>query len=142
MRVPPKLATHQMQTYTIAQPARTHFTVVSCEAFGCPAWLGGFEILADEATDLGRAQAAYLRSQKDRVCVESRRDAGMTVFTFPAGTVCYQTHRVRNDRPELFIVRGGDWRGNPTGQTRTHANADDWQEDFAQHQDELAKAQD
>jgi hypothetical protein len=45
---------------------------------------------------------------------------------------------VRLDRPELYLVADGDWRGNPTGRQRTHQNAADWVEDFGEHQLRIA----
>jgi hypothetical protein len=42
-------------------------------------------------------------------------------------------------RPELFIVRGGDYRGNPLGTpTRVHARPEDWVEDFSTHTQAIA----
>ena len=41
------------------------------------------------------------------------------VFTFEAGQQCFTQHHVP-DRPQFFVVRDGDWRGNPTGQNRLH----------------------
>jgi hypothetical protein len=36
------------------------------------------------------------------------------------------------------VVRGGDWRGNPTGYRRQHVNGEDWRDDFGEHQQNVA----
>jgi hypothetical protein len=43
------------------------------------------------------------------------------------------------ERPELYVVRGGDWRGNPRGEVRRHSGPDSWVNDFAEHQDRIAR---
>jgi len=84
-----------------------------------------------------RRQAHYIRRESGRKFTEERTPAGLTEFTFEAGQKCFATHELRNSRPERFLVTGGDWRGNPTGERREHVNAADWTEDFALHQDRL-----
>ena len=65
---------------------------------------------------------------------------GLTVFTFEPGQDCFAQHRVPLERDPLFLVRGGDWRGNPTGlQPYRHHRGEDWVDDFADHQDRIAR---
>jgi hypothetical protein len=46
---------------------------------------------------------------------------------------------VRIDKPPLFLVRDGDWRGNPRRtRARQHLNPGNWVEDFATHQQAIA----
>jgi len=101
--------------------------------------------VCDENTDLGVAQAAYIRHRSGRSFTETRTGSGLVTFTFgpgqepfPGGT---HEHRVRVERPELFEVIGGDWRGNPRRKAMTHNSPEDWVEDFAEHQDRLATRQ-
>jgi hypothetical protein len=138
------------QTYAISAPKATHTKAARCADVGCSMLANGFRIPADEATDLGARQAAYLRAEclpaglPASAAVRGLRryvethEAGLTVFTFPPGTECFAEHRVSLQRPELYIVRAGDWRGNPTGQVRRHTRPDLWVEDFATHQDRIA----
>jgi hypothetical protein len=45
------------------------------------------------------------------------------------------------ERPELYIVREGDWRGNPRGTPpRRHARAADWVDEAMEHQDRINTA--
>lgn len=86
----------------------------------------------------GKAQAYYIRNQSDRKYKEHRH-ASMTEFLFEPGQDCFRRteHRVRVDRPELYVVRDGDWRGNPTGNVRQHKSPEDWIDDFKNNQDQV-----
>jgi hypothetical protein len=96
-----------------------------CEQVACPAWRDGWESTIDERTDLGKAQAAYIRTRSGRTFREMRTEAGLTVFRFDSGQRCFAEHQTR---PELYVVRDGDFRGNPTGRRRVHSRAADWVE--------------
>lgn len=133
-RLPPAAPVGAYQTYSITSP--TDATVkAACEQVGCEAWLHGWESTIDESTELGQRQAAYIRQQSGRTFKEQRTDAGLTVFRFDSRQRCFAEHRTR---PELYVVRDGDWRGNPTGRRRQHASAADWVEDFGEHQQRIA----
>ena len=138
------------QTYAIRAPQETHTRPATCAEVGCARLADGFQIAVDEATDLGRRQGAYLRAEclpiglpaaaghRGRRRYREARQGPLTVFLFPAGTRCFAEHRASVDRPHLFIVRDGDWRGNPTGRVRRHDRPEHWVEDFAHHQDRVA----
>lgn len=137
-RIESRLAPGLLKTYEIKAPKSTHFRPATCAEFGCEYMREGWQSVIDESTELGRAQAHYIRNKSGRRFTEDRNQApGMTVFRFEAGQSCFGEHQLRLDKPELYVVRGGDWRGNPTGNSRQHANADDWVDDFANHQDQL-----
>ncbi|MGW1814069.1 hypothetical protein ACWCQM_10985 [Streptomyces sp. NPDC002125] len=131
------LAPGAYQTYSIAQPADT-LVRAACEQAGCVAYERGWQSTIDESTPLGAQQAAYIRTQSGRTFREQRTGAGLTVFVFEARQRCFTDHKTR---PQLFAVRDGDWRGNPTGRTRQHQRAADWVEDFGEHQLRLTDQQ-
>jgi hypothetical protein len=134
-RVQPNLRADQYQTYGITSPQ--DLTVkAACHQVGCPAWIHGWETVVDERTELGKGQAAYIRTEARRTFRESRTTDGMTVFRFDSGQRCFADHHTR---PEVYTVRPGDWRGT-FGETRRHASAADWVDDFGEHQDNLAEA--
>lgn len=122
------------QTYAIAQPADT-LVRAACEQVRCAAWLSGWETVLDEGTEMGRRQAAYVRTKAGRTFRELRNTAGLTVFRFEAHQRCFAEHQTR---PQIFAVRDGDYRGNPTGRHRTHTRPADWVEDFGENQLRLA----
>lgn len=122
------------QTYSIVSPPDRQVRA-ACEQVGCAAHRHGWESTIDESTDLGKQQAAYIRQRSGRTFRESKTGAGLTVFRFEPGQRCFAEHRTR---PELYAVRDGDWRGNPTGRVRQHQKPQDWIEDFGEHQQRLA----
>jgi len=133
-RIEPAMGVGAYQTYSITSP-HDRLVPAACEQVGCEQWYYGWQSTVDESTELGRSQAQYIRHQSGRTFREQRTGAGMTVFTFEARQRCFANHQTR---PELYVVRDGDWRGNPTGRRRVHANAADWTEDFGEHQQRIA----
>lgn len=129
-RIEPLHPLQAYQTYQIASP-RDVAVKAACEAVRCEAWRHGWETRVDESTDIGRVQAAYIRRRSGRTFRERRTEQGQTVFVFEAGQRCFADHRTR---PEIYAVRDGDWRGNPTGRVRRHTRPADWVEDFGEHQ--------
>ncbi len=138
-RINPNLPVNAYKTFGIDIPLGTHWREVGCEAVECEVQAQGWVTMVNEATDLGKRQAHYIRRQSGRPYTEERISGG-TQFTFPPGTECFQTHRVRTDRPQIHLVRGGDWRGK-VGETHIYDRPDQWQDDFATHQDKLRRAQ-
>lgn len=122
------------QTYSIQTPPDT-LIKAACEEVGCEQWRLGWESTIDEATELGQRQAAYIRHRSGRTFRELKAPTGLTVFRFEPHQRCFREHQTR---PELYAVRDGDWRGNPTGRVRQHTRAADWVEDFGEHQQQIA----
>lgn len=143
-RIPPTLQPHQMTTYQLAVPLATHWRRATCEEINCRRWRKGWRTQVDESTDLGQQQAHFIRNPTHynaprRGYVESR-DGGITTFAFKPGNPCFKrdTHRIPLEREPLYIVRGGDWRGNPRREGRTHTHAANWVDDCATHLDRIA----
>ena len=140
MRITPKLPAGKMKTYQLLMPVSSHFRRATCEEVGCENQQVGWETYIDESTELGKRQAAYIRQDSGRRFAESKDRTGITIFDFPAGQTCFEEHYASLEREPIHIVRGGDRRGNPTGFKQRHANAQDWVEDFAEHQQKIADA--
>jgi hypothetical protein len=125
-------------TYSISATRDTG-VVAACRDVGCPHWRDGWDTIVDES-DLspfgGKARADYIRSgQSGRTFREAHTATGLTVFRFDPYQRCFTEHRTR---PDLFTRRDGDWRGNPTGRVYRHTRAEDWAEDFQEHEGALA----
>jgi len=133
-RIQPAGPAQAYRTFQVLAPFSTHFRPATCAEIDCPAYLNGWNTVIDESADLGKTQAHYIRNQSGRRYTEVR-EAALTTFTFEAGQECFREHQARMDRPEIYLVKDGDWRmsQNP----RRHANADDWLDDFSNHQDQL-----
>ncbi|MFG2269139.1 hypothetical protein ACGFNY_05115 [Streptomyces chartreusis] len=124
----PLMPVHAYQTFNINSPSDRMVKTV-CEKVGCRHWREGWESVIDESTQLGQAQAAFIRTQSGRTFREQRNGLGLTVFRFEPYQRCFAEHQTR---PEMYLVRGGDWRGS-TGQVRVHKRAEDWVEHVQQH---------
>lgn len=148
-RIEPKNPVAAMKTYSILAPKATHHRPATCAETSCPNHLNGWATIIDERTELGSQQGHYIRANSGRQFTETPqleqdsdtglwRPTGGTRFTFQAGQTCFSPHTTRLDKPELYVVRGGDHRGNPRGDVLKHQNPDDWVDDFGTHQQELA----
>lgn len=137
-RVTPNIPVQFVKTYAIVSPTETHTRPGTCEEAGCEAHRRGWRTAIDESTELGEQQAFYIRRHSGRKYQEVRHSATSVMFMFEAGQTCFAQHRIPLERPAHFVVRGGDWRGNPLGiRPRLHVRAEDWVEDFATHQQSI-----
>ncbi len=154
-RITPGLPVADMKTYGIRAPLATHWRKATCTEAECEGHRTGWVTVIVETTPAAPAEgvsvtkmmalvdrdtmrAYYIRHLSGRSFIESTDSSGATVFDFAPGQDCFDEHRVRVERPEIFVVRGGDWRGNPRREQMTHDRPDYWVEDFADHQDRLA----
>lgn len=139
-RLTPALPAQHMKTYSIVAPKATHWRPATCADVDCSNYLHGWQTRVDESTELGQAQGYYIRNQAGRRYTEVR-EAAITTFTFEAGQTCFlgDQHVARVDRPEIYVVRDGDHRGNPRGtKPRIHTTPEAWVDDFGEHQERLA----
>lgn len=123
----PRMPMQAYQTWSVKSRPDTRVVSV-CEKVGCPQWRSGWESVIDEGTELGRSQALFIR-RSGRTFREQKNGLGLTVFRFESGQRCFAEHRTR---PELYLVRGGDYRGT-VGKVRVHQNPADWVEHVQQH---------
>lgn len=138
-RPPPRLPAAAMTTYRIVQP-HDRKVVTACEQVGCLAWRHGWESVLDEAIPAHAKAIAVIRSGRTGRTYTEVANLGVgtiAIFRFESGQRCFEEHRTR---PQTFLRRGGDFRGNPRQELVRHRSAADWQEDFAEHQDTLAEA--
>lgn len=141
-RVAPLLPAHAMKTFEIRRPLATHYRRARCEEVGCDknraGWVMGFDLTQQAKVDAANLirRIAHHRGLKCRIT-----QVGTTVtFLFPAGQQCLEGHQVPLERDPLFIVRGGDWRGNPRGERYTHSTGDSFMDDWRTSQDRLDTA--
>ncbi|NUS54142.1 MAG: hypothetical protein HOV66_04670 [Streptomycetaceae bacterium] len=136
-RLEPNMPAHAYQTFQIASPIETHWRPATCEEYGCEQYASGWRVRVE---GLSAADLHAIRTSGRR-CRQVDVAEGETWFVFEPGQACFQapTHKVPLGRPELFVVRGGDVRGNPTGDSYQHSSAESWVDDFATHQDKIAR---
>lgn len=123
----PRMPAEAYQTWSVQSRPDKRIKSV-CEEVGCPQWRSGWESVIDESTDLGKAQAAFIRGS-GRTFREQKTAVGLTVFRFESGQRCFADHQTM---PELYLVRGGDYRQS-VGKVRVHKNPADWVEHVQQH---------
>lgn len=140
-RITPALPASAMKTYQIVAPLETHYRKATCAEFECDSYLHGWQTVVPADSPA----ATYIRHDKSRSHREERQAAGLSCFTFPPGQQAFATsdgahdHYLPLNRPEVFYVKGGDFRGNPRGTPPRRLGADDWVDSFANHQIKLAE---
>jgi len=141
-RVEPALPAHLVKTYAIASPVETHFRPATCAETECAAYRNGWQTAVDLGSTLGQQQAKFIRERSGRRYTMEFKPGGGLLFTFPGGQRCFTPHRAPLERPALYVVRDGDWRGNPRRTEPQLLTADQWVDDFGEHQDRLKTALD
>ena len=118
------------KVYAIRAPRSTHWRQASCAEADCQYWREGWNTYVDLNTELGKAQAEYIRRRSGRSFHETDMGGGGVKFAFDAGQRCFGSdrHQVRVERQELFIADG-----------RQHVRPIDWVEDFATHLDRVTE---
>ena len=141
-RLPPVAAPEFYKTYEIIRPRSTHTRVATCAEVDCVHHARGWVTKIDVSTDLGKRQARYIRNHSGRRFVEATTmgDGPIITLNFHPGQTCFTEHRVPIDRPPIYRVRGGDFRGNPRGVATVTRPATDWVDDFANHQSKIKEA--
>lgn len=140
-RFQPAGPVHAYETFQVStSQAPEHWRRATCEEIDCEAWRFGWVTRVPAGGEL----EATVRSAVPGMWLTAELDGGETVFTFPPYTPCFRASQHRLPRadsvPELFVVRGGDWRGNPTGQRRVHQRPEDWAEHLHESTDRITEA--
>ncbi|MGA5435481.1 hypothetical protein ACPCIZ_12905 [Streptomyces cellulosae] len=136
-RLQPQGPAHAYTTYSVKSPIATHWRKATCEESGCQAYTHGWRVRKETLTP----ELLHTATTSGRKYTELNVGPGETYLVYEAGQSCFAqaTHRVPLDRPELYIVRGGDWRGNPRGESRVHTKPEHWLEDLHEHTDRINK---
>lgn len=137
-RIAPRMHVEAYRSFEVHSPLATHYRNATCAEIECPRHLAGWTSTIDVATAQGKKWAAAIK-QSGRHYTVDRSGPGTTVtFRFPAGQRCFQApHKVPTGRPELYVVRDGDWRGNPTGRME-QARPAEFVERMAENLDNLS----
>lgn len=130
-RIQPKLPVTAMRTFAIVAPVQTHFRPATCEEIGCLAFHHGWSL------DTAGLPAELVHDAKHsgrKYTISRDEDHGTEVLHFEPGQPCFKAaaHRMRVERPEIFLSRNGDWRGNPDGPSAKpliYSGADAWADD-------------
>lgn len=138
--IEPRMGPESYKTYEIRSPLASHFRPATCEEVACPDYAHGWRVRVEGLP----AEMVHTARTCGRKYTELRVAEGETWLEFSAGQPCFRAsqHRAPVGRPPLYVVRDGDARGNPRGtRARLHQKPGFWVEDFAEHQQTLADAQ-
>lgn len=129
-RVQPQLPVTMMKTFAILAPVATHFRPATCEEIGCMAFHYGWSWETG-----GKPQEMVDAVKKSGRKYTTAAVDGGELLVFEAGQPCFKAsaHRMRVERPEIFLTRNGDWRGNPDGPSAEpliHSGPDAWADDL------------
>ena len=137
-RIQPLMGPESYKTYEMRSPLSTHFRPATCAEANCTYYRDGFQVRVEGLAP----KVLHAVQNSGRKYTVQKIAEGETYLAFEAGQLCLRAslHRVRiEDRPPLYVVRDGDWRGNPRGtKARLHQRPEDWVEDFATHQQAIA----
>lgn len=118
-----KTPVQHQRTFQIDQPLETHFRRATCQEVNCKAYANGWKMGFDLTDPEKVAAARAIRDKSGRTFTVELAD-NKVIMTFPAGQRCFVTHRVSLEREPIYIVRGGDFRGNPRRERTVHKTAD------------------
>ncbi len=138
-RIQPIGGVSSYQTYQIKAPIATHWRKATCAEIECAHYLNGWRVRLESLPP----EMVHAARNSGRKFTELHVSAEENWLVFEAGQACFQesAHKVPLDRQELFIVRDGDWRGNPTGRVRQHTNPEHWVEQMDETFDGIRTAQ-
>jgi hypothetical protein len=125
------------RTFAITNPVSTHYVSATCAEVDCVHWRNGWRVRVEDLTP----QLLHTARASGRKYTELRVADGETWLVFESGQPCFRAsqHMRRLDRPSLFSVRDGDWRGNPFGTpVRRHTKPEFWVEEMSENLDRLA----
>jgi hypothetical protein len=137
-RLEPNMPVSAYQTFQVASPLATHWRPATCEEADCEQYANGWRVRVEGLSPEDLHAIRTSGRQFHSVDVAE----GETWLVFEPGQPCFKAaaHKVPLGRPELYVVRGGDWRGNPRHEIKQHQRAEDWVDHFATHQDKLAES--
>lgn len=132
-RLAPVASPAAYKTYGALSPLSTHWRTATCEEADCEAYRSGWVTTVDLSTPEGQAMAHFITHDKTRRWTLQKLSATLVKFVYGPGQRCFtsqrEPHKVRSGRPPRWLVRDGDFRGNPTGLVREHRHPEFWVED-------------
>lgn len=128
------------KTFQVVAPKGTHLVPATCEEAECLAYRNGWRMKIDLQTPLGEKQAYYIKHHSGRSYKIVDQKDGLVTLEFRSGQPCFTQHQVRNELPEIFRVKGGDFRGNPLRTPTRTTRPELWIEEFAENQATIAEA--
>jgi hypothetical protein len=132
MRLIPQGRPSSYETFSIHRPLASHWRAATCREVNCPDYLNGWRVRVEQLTAKGLYAATHCGRKYDELAVAP----GETWLVYEAGQPCFRAkeHQKPLERPELYVVRGGDWRalGDPF-----KVSSESWLDSFGENQEKL-----
>lgn len=134
-RLPPALPIGAYRTYNIATPLSTHWTAATCAQVDCEHYLHGWAVRVEHTAPAD----VHLAKTAGRKYIEQHVAEGENYLVFEPGQPCFRagTHMRRLDREEIYGIRSGDWRGDPTHRGLQLVSSQAWVDDSGENQQRL-----
>ena len=131
-----RMSPNAYESYEVKVPLATHWRRATCAEIDCPDYLSGWQVRVEHVPPA----LLHMARTSGRKFVPLHVRDGETYLVFEAGQPCFQvsTHRKRLERGEIFVVRRGDGRGNPTGDRTVMSGPTPWVDRFGENQEKLA----
>lgn len=142
-RVQPRMPVGSYQTFSVHMPTATHWRDATCEEVGCKRWARGWKTTFVPGTPDGDKIRHFIKNSSIKRRYTVVRLADKTEVVFEAGQECFMQdsaathHRRPIPRPQIHVVRGGDWRHS---WDRRVVSSTEWVDRFATNQDHLKTA--
>lgn len=137
-RLTPLMPAYAYKTYSVVRPGTpAYWRPATCDEVACEQARDGWQVPLAAVTEQHYRDLLTGGWRWTRVELPD----GSGYLDFPPGQRClrFSEHRIAVEREPLYVVRDGDWRGNPRGtRPRYHRDARDWVDDFGEHQQTLA----
>lgn len=136
-RIQPVGRVQDYKTYQIVSPLSTHWRPATCAETDCPNYLKGWRLRVEGLPP----EMLHAAKTSGRKFTELNVAEGENWLVFEAGQACFRAseHRALLNKQEIYVVRDGDFRGNPTGNVRRHTKAEHWVEDMSENLDQVAR---
>jgi hypothetical protein len=140
------IETQAFTTFGYRAPLQTHFITYPCSIARCKGWTQGWTTTLDPMREEHLPFIRHiLRGAGGRRWFKGpMTPEGYLTFNFPGGQSCFEnSHSTRNyDVPEIYVVRGGDFRMPPHLRNPHAMSFDNWVEAFDRNQRALVSAHD
>lgn len=131
-------------TFGMRAPVATHFIELPCKVAQCRRYLHGWTTTLDPKREEHLVFIQHIVGGRSgrRWSHGENTPEGYLTFVFPPGQPCFKNshHRRDEDVPELYVVRGGDFRTPIRAREFKQMAFDNWVEAFDRNQSALVKA--
>lgn len=129
VRWDPKMGPQHYRTFGGEAPLTTHFRRATCKEVNCAAYENGWSFNKKVLTPGDYYKVTHAGKRYREVTIAP----GETYLVFEAGQFCFDRHRMRIQRPDIFYTGRGDWRIFNRSHAKVIPTAEEFTERFGSH---------